>query len=80
MNLTSYNRFAAIYPHDSVANPSEPGEAIYVGGTGTVTAVTSTGATVAFVGVPAGKILPISVVRVNATGTTATSLVALYTV
>ncbi len=83
MNLSPYNRFAAIFPHDTIANPdlaATPPEAIYVGGAGSVRAVMSTGGTVDFLAVPAGTILPIAVVRVNSTGTTATGLVALYTV
>jgi hypothetical protein len=35
-------------------------------------------ASVAFVAVPAGTLLPVQAVRVYATGTTATSIVALY--
>ena len=55
------------------------GFGLYVGVTGDVTAVPSGGgAAVLFKAVPAGAILPISVIRVNATGTTASQIVALF--
>lgn len=51
---------------------------IYVGVTGAVKVMTSEGDTVTFTGVPAGNVIPVQVIRVYATGTTATSLVAIY--
>ena len=51
---------------------------IYVGSLGDVTAVRQDGVAVTFVAVPAGTRLPIAVRRINATGTTAMNLVALY--
>lgn len=50
---------------------------LYVGVEGDV-AVTIGGANVTFVGVPSGAILPIRVTKVLSTGTTASSIVALY--
>ena len=50
--------------------------ALYVGGAGNVTVLTSGGQTVTFNGVPAGYILPISVKQVRAS-TTATNILAL---
>lgn len=51
---------------------------LYVGGAGNVTVVMQgDGSTVLFTGVPAGTVLPIAVARVKATGTTATSMVAI---
>jgi len=52
--------------------------AIYVGGAGDISIDDIGGNTVSFVGVLAGSILPVQTARVNATGTTATSIVALY--
>ncbi len=52
--------------------------AIYVGGAGDVSIIDLTGTTVVFVGAAAGSTLPVQTSRVNVTGTTATSLVALY--
>lgn len=51
---------------------------IYVGGAGNVTAVMQDGSTVLFTAPPVGALLPIAVRRINATGTTATALVACY--
>ncbi len=65
-----------ITPHDT--NTLEYySRALYIGGTGNVTVVMN-GVSVLFTGLPAGTILPIRTDKVMATGTTATSLVALY--
>ncbi len=71
-------RTGAIIPHDANDLPDLP-KAIYVGGGGDV-ALMAVGDTTArvFKMAPAGSILPIRVRRVLATGTTATSLIALY--
>lgn len=50
--------------------------AIYVGVGGNITVVTTAGEVVLFTGVPQGAVIgPFNVVRVNSTGTTASSLV-----
>ncbi len=54
-------------------------EAIYVGGAGIVAAVFQNGRVVNFTAA-AGEILPIRCIRVNSTDTTATLMVALYSV
>lgn len=85
-----YNRAVAITKSDTVnydgttfaANASPkaiPAEAIYVGGAGIVVAVFEDGTAVNFTAV-AGEILPLKTIRVNNTTTTATLMVALYTV
>jgi hypothetical protein len=51
---------------------------IYVGVTGAVNVMTSEGDTATFTGVPAGTVIPVQVIRIFSTGTTATSLVAIY--
>lgn len=63
---------AAITPSDTAENFAV---ALYVGGAGNVSVVTEAGTTTLFSGVPAGTILPIRVVKVRATGTTATTIV-----
>ena len=68
--------FAAITTSDTVGFPQCRG--IYVGVTGNVVAVTSAGVAVTFIGAVAGSVIPVQAVRVNATSTTASSLVALY--
>lgn len=67
----------AITPSDTVNFSRETHGGIYVGGTGDVVAVLYDGSTVTFTAVPAGTILPVRAIRVNATGTTATNLVGL---
>ena len=52
--------------------------AIYVGGAGDISIIDDGGVTTVFVGAQAGSIIPVQTSRVNVTGTTATSLVALY--
>lgn len=52
--------------------------ALYIGSTGDVKVDMKGGQTVTLVAVPAGAILPIRVTRVYATGTTASSIIALY--
>lgn len=54
-----------------------PTRALYVGGGGTVRVTMKNGAVINFVGMTAGTIYPISVIRVWAIGTTATNLVGL---
>ncbi len=70
---------AAVTPNDTTVF-AEPSKGLYIGATGNVvvhlqgdpaTAVT-------FTGVPAGTVLPIRVVRVLSTGTTATGLVRMW--
>lgn len=50
---------------------------LYIGGAGNVSVETSSG-TCVFTAVAAGTRLPIAATRVNATGTTATPIVALF--
>ena len=52
--------------------------ALYVGGSGNVAVKMIEGQTVTFVGVIAGTVLPIQVTQVLSTGTSATSILALY--
>jgi hypothetical protein len=63
----------AVTKSDTAANAYD---ALYVGGTGDVTVITKADETTAFVGIPAGSILPIGTKKVMA-ATTATSIVGL---
>jgi hypothetical protein len=57
----------------------QPTRALYIGGAGNITVdMADGGPPIPFVGVQGGTILPIQVTRIYATGTTATSIVALY--
>lgn len=80
--LETAERALAVTPSDTVAialpNPAFLPRRLFVGGAGNVVAVMADGGVVTFTGVPAGSFLPIKVTRVNATGTTATNIVALW--
>lgn len=68
----------AVTPHNST-DFTYASRALYVGGAGNVSVEMVGGqSAVIFVGVQAGSVLPIRVTRVNSTGTTATSIVAIY--
>ena len=73
----SARRASSITTSDS-EDFSEPTRGIYVGASGDLKVTFVSGGTVTLVGVPAGMLLPIQVIRVYATGTTASSLVALF--
>lgn len=66
----------AVTPSDT-ANLSAP-SVIYVGVTGNVKVLTAQGTTVTFTAVPGGAVIPVQVIRVFATDTTATSLVRIF--
>lgn len=72
----SARRAAVVTASDSTV--LEVTRALYVGGGGNVAVTTLNGDSVTFVGVGAGTILPIQVTKVLSTGTTATSILALY--
>lgn len=55
-----------------------PGCVLYVGNTGNLRVLTSSGADLTFVGIPAGSFVPVQVKRVFATDTTATDIIALW--
>jgi hypothetical protein len=67
----------AIVPSDTVALTTMP-RAIYVGVTGNLAALMPGGQTVVFQNVAAGTLLPVRAARINATGTTAGGLVAVW--
>ena len=66
---------AAVTPSDTV-NLSKPGT-LYIGVSGDVKVLTMGGDTVTYLGVPIG-FLPVAVLRVFATGTTATNILINY--
>lgn len=71
--------FVEVTPSDTVDFPQRKlTKAIYVGTTGNVSAVRPDGVAVLFTAVPAGSILPIRCRRINATGTTASTIDALF--
>lgn len=56
----------------------EPTRAIYIGGAGNLKVDMVSGGTVTFNSLAAGTLLPIQVIRIYATGTTATNMVNLF--
>jgi len=76
-NEDGYSRAVAITPSDATSFTEGACHAIYVGGAGNITAVVN-GTAVLFAAVPVGTVLRVRATRVNATGTAATNLVALY--
>ena len=63
--------FAVVLDEDRVAR------ALYIGSGGDVSVVTVEGSTVTFVGLTGSMVLPVSISRVNASGTTATNILGL---
>lgn len=80
------SRAAAVTPSDTVNIPSvstqdgtgNNGCVLYVGGFGDVRVLTAGGDDVTFVGINGGTFVPVQVLRVFATNTTATSIVAMW--
>lgn len=72
--FSTYASAKAITPSDTV---QQTYRAIYVGGAGNVTVVTSGGDTATFTAPPVGTIIPVETSLVKATGTTATLLIGL---
>jgi hypothetical protein len=79
------SRAAAVTPSDTnnipyVGYPSGPTLAcvLYVGGAGNVKVETDGGDIVTFTGLNVGQFVPVNVVKVYATDTTATNIVALW--
>ena len=74
--IPAYNA-VEVAPNDGV-DLTNTSRALYVGGGGDVKVDMYGSGTVTFVGVSAGSLLPVRVDRVYSTGTTATSIVALW--
>jgi hypothetical protein len=77
---------AAVTPSDTLNIPSVSTEdgsgnngcVLYVGGVGNLKVLTVGGNEVTFTDVPTGTFVPVQVLRVFATGTTATNIVAIW--
>jgi hypothetical protein len=70
--------YGAVTPHASTNFAGGVARSLYVGGAGDVAVVSANDTVTIFEDVPAGSILPVICKRVNATGTTATAMVALH--
>ena len=79
-------RAAAVTPSNTVDIPSvstqdgtgNNGCVLYIGGDGDVKVTTAGGDTVTFTGLLAGMLIPVQVLRVSSTDTTATNIIALW--
>ena len=78
------SRAVVVVPSDSVDIPSlmggefNNGCVLYIGGAGNVRVLTAGQDDVTFTGVNAGTFLPVQVIRVWSTGTSATTILALW--
>lgn len=66
-----------VTPSDTVVQPV-PFRALWIGSSGNVNVQFRDGTSATFVGVGSGYMLPVGGLRVNSTGTTATSILAVY--
>jgi hypothetical protein len=76
-SLASASDAVVVTPSNTVNFTRGPCRSLYVGSGGNI-AVVIGGETITFANAAAGSVLPIKVSRVDATGTTASSLLALY--
>lgn len=76
--FTSTLQNYVVYVMSPQSGLGNPGCYLYIGGTGNVSVVTLGGDTITFAGVPAGTTLPIQVVKLRSTGTTATLVNAMW--
>jgi hypothetical protein len=76
--FTSTAQAYVVYTMSPQTSMGNPGCFLYVGGTGNVSVVTIGGDIITFNGVPAGTTLPIQVLKLRSTSTTATLINALW--
>lgn len=69
-----------VFGHTANAGQTNPPHvrALFVGGTGNITAITANGQTILISAIPVGAIIQIAVQQIKATATTATLIVGLY--
>lgn len=77
-NILTAQKAVAVTPSDTVDLVNGATKGLYVGGAGNVAVLMQDGSDVAFTALAIGVFHNISVKRVKATGTTATSILALY--
>ena len=84
MAKTNYSPTFPMFPGDAaVITPSntvnfDTASVVFVGGGGNVRVLTAQGSDVTFTGVLAGTVLPLQVLRVYSTNTTATNMVRVF--
>lgn len=84
MAKTNYSPTFPMFPGDAATvstsdtvNFTDP-SVIYVGTSGNVKVTTAQGTAVTFSNVPAGVVIPVQVIRVWTTGTTATNMIRIF--
>lgn len=84
MAKTNYSPTFPMFPGDAaVVTPSntvnfDTASVLFVGGGGNVRVLTAQGSDVTFTGVLAGAVLPLQVLRVFSTSTTATNIIRVF--
>ena len=76
--MEAYNVWRPVTPSDTTDLPDGLTNALWIGSGGDVAAVMQNGQVQVFAAVPAGAWMPLTVKRINASGTTATGIIALY--
>lgn len=76
--MSPYTKWRAVTTSNTVNFPDGICDSLYCGSSGNLVVIMQNGGSVTFAGVFAGEILPIKAIRVNATDTTVTGIVALY--
>jgi hypothetical protein len=76
--FTATAKLYAVYAMSSQSGLGNTGCFLYVGGAGNVSVVTIGGDTATFFAVPAGTTLPIQVIKLRTTSTTATNVMGLW--
>ena len=79
----SYNAFIAVTPDDFrslVTLVHKKAWGVFIGVGGDISLTDSAGTEAIFKNVPSGTVLPIHVTEINNTGTTATNIIALFSI
>jgi len=76
--FTTTAQVYVVYAESPQSGMSNPGCFLYVGGTGNVSVITVGNDQITFNGIPAGTTLPIQVLKLRSTNTTATLINALW--
>ncbi len=76
--FTATSKIYAVYQGSSQTGLGNPGCNLYIGGAGNVSVATIGGDVVTFFAVPAGTTLPVQVLKLIATSTSATNVIALW--
>lgn len=84
MAKTNFSPTFPMYPGDAAAvtpsdtNNFDTASVVFIGSGGNVRVLTAQGTDVTFVGVLAGGVIPVQVIRVYSTNTTATNIVRIF--